>query len=235
MAFVVGVDGCPGGWIAVAAEYGATSARPEIARAGFFPRLGDLLAAYDGAMIVIDMPIGLVAGPEGRGPDKPARALLKARRSSVFTPPCRAALQAPGYSAANAAQRRAAGQGLSKQAWMLAPKLREIDSVMTPALQDRVREGHPELAFALAAGAPMAHTKRRMHGLFNRIRFLATLGYDPIALSADLPPEVDAAADDLVDACILAHVAARCERGEALCVPDAPAKDPRGLRMEIWS
>lgn len=217
------------------AEYDAASARPQGAKAGFFARLGNLLAAHDDAMIVIDMPIGLVAGREERGADRPTRALLGPRRSSVFTPPCRAALQAPDYPAANAAQRRYAGRGLSKQAWMLALKLREVDGVMTPAMQDRVREGHPELAFARAAGGPMAHPKRSMHGLFARIRLLAAFGYDPIALSAGLPPEVDAAPDDLVDACILAHVAARCGYGEALCVPEAPAKDPRGLRMEIWS
>lgn len=127
------------------------------------------------------------------------------------------------------------GKGLSKQSWMIAPKMREVDAAMTPALQSRVREGHPELAFTVRTGAPMTAHKTKLHGLFERLRVLHDIGLDPAALATDLPAHIDAAADDLIDACILAHVAARCIRGEAKRWPDAPAKDARGLLMEMWA
>lgn len=180
------------------------------------------------------MPIGLVTGPEPRVADAATRKRIGKRRSSVFTPPCRAALAAPDYPAANAEQRAMTGKGLSKQSWMIAPKMREVDAAMSPALQTRVREGHPELAFTICNGAPMLAHKTKLHGLFERLRVLHGLGFDPAALATDLPISVDAAADDLLDACILTHVAARCYRGEAERVPAAPATDARGLSMEMW-
>lgn len=230
MTEVVGVDGCRGGWIAVAARADLSEAR-----AAVWPRLADLIAAAPDAHIVIDMPIGLVEGREGRGADEAARAMLGPRRSSVFTPPCRAALFAPDYPAANALQRERTGKGLSKQAWMIAPKMREADEAVTPSLQARVREGHPELAFTVAAGAPMAAHKTRLHGLFERLRVLHGLGLDPAALAANLPKGADAQPDDLIDACVLTHVAARCLRGEAIRLPDPPRRDGRGLLMEMWA
>lgn len=167
--------------------------------------------------------------------DTAARAQLGPRRSSVFTPPCRDALLAADYPAANAAQRAATGKGLSKQSWMIAPKMREVDAAMTPALQTRIREGHPELAFTVAAGAPMKAAKRALYGMFERMRVLDEIGLDPSALAESLPFDINATPDDLTDACILAHVAARCLRGEAVRTPEAPAIDAQGLSMEMWA
>ncbi|MEL6791821.1 MAG: DUF429 domain-containing protein [Pseudomonadota bacterium] len=226
---VVGVDGCRDGWIAV-------TAAPDLSRAAasHHGSLASLIEANPTAMIAVDMPIGLVSDAEGRGADAAARAILGPRRSSVFTPPCREALYAPDYLAANAAQRRVTGKGLSKQAWMIAPKMREADAALTPALQGRVIEGHPEVAFALAVGAPMTAHKARFHGHYERVRVLTRLGLRPEALAAALPNAIDAQPDDLIDACILAHVGARALRGEALRIPERPRIDDRGLRMEIW-
>jgi predicted RNase H-like nuclease len=226
---VVGVDGCRDGWIAVAAS-------PDLsdASARRHPDIASLVAAHPGAVIVIDMPIGLADDEQGRGADAEARALLGPRRSSVFTPPCRDALYQTDYAAANAAQRRVTGKGLSKQSWMIAPKMREVDRMITPELQGRIVEGHPEVAFMLAGGAPMAAHKSKLHGLFARMRLLAALGLRAEALAADLPLGTDAQPDDLVDACILAVVGARTLRGEARRLPIRPRLDRRGLAMEIW-
>ena len=227
---VVGVDGCREGWLAVIAA-------PDLsgARAAVYGDFATLLNALSNALVVVDMPIGLVSGDEGRLADAAARARIGPRRSSVFTPPCRAALAATDYPAANALQRRMTGKGLSKQSWMIAPKMREVDAAMNPALQHRVREGHPELAFAVQAGAPMAAHKTKLHGVYERLRVLHGLGLDPAALALDLPLGIDAAVDDLLDACILAHVAARCLSGEAIRFPEAPATDVHGLVMEMWA
>lgn len=127
------------------------------------------------------------------------------------------------------------GQGLSKQAWMLAPKMREADAEITPETQDRVFESHPEVAFATAAGAPMAHPKRSFHGAFERLRVLHSLGFNPATLATNLPEAVEAQPDDLLDACILAHVARRRIAGNAIRLPERPERDERGFRMEIWA
>ena len=46
--------------------------------------------------------------------------------------------------------------GISRQAFGILPKIRQVDACMTPALQHQVYEAHPELAFRALAGQPMA-------------------------------------------------------------------------------
>ena len=232
MKRAIGVDGCRDGWIAVAFE---TEDGPGTAAARFFSGFGEIVAAYPEAVIVVDMPVGFAEGREGRGCDEEARRILGPRRNSVFTPPCRAALFAVDYPAANALNRGRTGKGLSKQAWMIAPKMREIDAVITPAMQDRVLEGHPELGWTVATGAPMTAHKAGFHGHYERLRVLHGLGFDPGAAARTLPAGIDARPDDLLDACILAHVAQKRLTGVARVFPDSPRVDARGLRMEMWA
>ena len=78
MTKVVGIDGCPGGWVAVLLEEG------RFADAWFAARFELAVeAAGDAAVIAVDMPIGL---PEegGRAADLEARRLLGRQRASVF-------------------------------------------------------------------------------------------------------------------------------------------------------
>ncbi len=50
---------------------------------------------------------------------------------------------------------------ISKQIFHLFPKMREIDALMTPELQVRVFEVHPELAFwAMNGKAPLSLPKK---------------------------------------------------------------------------
>jgi predicted RNase H-like nuclease len=192
--------------------------------------------------MVVDMPIGLQEGaePGGRSCDRAARRRLGRRRSSVFAPPTRAALPAGDYRDALARSRASsgAGLGLSRQACNLLPKLRELDGYMTARLQDRVLEGHPELAFAALTGEPMAHSKRRAEGRRERSALLARQ-------YGDCLPDVEAlldrygrgslAADDILDACVLALTAWRIQLGQGRRLPEGePPLDARGLRMEIW-
>jgi predicted RNase H-like nuclease len=199
----LGVDGCRAGW--VACEW----RRPPRVYATF----RDILAAHPKATIAIDIPVGLADGD--RDCDKLARAALGPRRSSVFPPPARARLRAA---------RRPATMGA--QAWAIVPKIREVDRAMTPALQRRVKESHPELVFAALAGAPMRHPKRTKAGARERLR----------ALGWPHPPVVPIGAklDDVLDAYALSLQARRIALGVATRYPARPAKDARGLRMEIW-
>lgn len=204
----VGVDGCRGGWVA------ATGDGEVRVHASF----EDLLRAEPDAFLAVDVPIGLRSGGAtgDRLCDKEARRRLGARRGSVFPPPLRHRL--------GAAERP---PEMSVQSFRILPRIAEVDARMTPALQARVVEAHPELAFSLLAGAPLRHPKRKPEGAQERRALLARVGRVPAALPRG------AAWDDVLDACILAWTAARAARGESLRLPSAPPVDSRGLRMEI--
>lgn len=229
MLAVAGLDGCRAGWIAVAMPADA----PGAATAVVFLTFADAMAALaDCASLVVDMPIGIASEPPGRGVERAMRALLGPRRSSVFEPPLRAALGAATQDEATRLNRAAGGPGISAQSFNIFSRIREIDAWITPEAQDRVRESHPEIAFARRAGAPMAHAKRKPAGRLEREALLAGLGFPIAALGRPR----GAAADDLLDACILASVAARVATGEAVRIPEEdPERDARGLRMEIWA
>ena len=181
--------------------------------------------------VAIDMPIGLSEdGP--RGCDALARKLLGRRASSVFPPPARPMLGHATYPEANA-WGKARGRGLSKQAWNLLPRIRDLDLVLLPADQERVYEAHPELAFARLNGGVPPPPKRLPAGLAARRKLLRAAGVAGIArLLRKLPRGV--AADDLLDAAVLTLTAERILRGEAVRLGGTPERDGRGLRMEIW-
>ncbi|MEM9295813.1 MAG: DUF429 domain-containing protein, partial [Planctomycetota bacterium] len=127
----VGLDGCKAGWVAASFDGQALAFR-------LFDSIEAWAADDDwqAPQTLIDMPIGLLSAgcpgdppyaPGVRGCDAAARRLLGPRRSSVFAAPSREALAAPDYPSANAANRAAIGKGLSKQAYYLIPKVREVD------------------------------------------------------------------------------------------------------------
>jgi predicted RNase H-like nuclease len=188
-------------------------------------------------LIAIDMPIGL--SDEGaRACDLAARRLLgRPRASSVFPAPCRAALGTTTYRRACALSRRTLGVALSRETFNILPKIRQVDALMTPALQEFVREVHPEVVFALLAGRArgLRHAKRTADGERERRRLLRRFAapFDPEAVRRRLG-RARVARDDVVDAVACLVAAARIRRGEALVLPEgAVARDARGLRMEI--
>ncbi|MCW5766558.1 MAG: DUF429 domain-containing protein [Phycisphaeraceae bacterium] len=236
---VAGIDGCSSGWV-IATSADGEPATPTFDLAPSFAEALQRLAAA--AAIAVDMPIGLLDRwePGGRACDRAARAMLGPGRSaSVFAPPTRPALACTSYRAALRANRAGgstAGRGISIQAFNLFPKLREVDGCMTPALQDRVREVHPELCFyELAGGEPVAAPKRTAAGFNERCRLLAAAGVpDPAAAAhrarAALP---GVKLDDAIDALAALWTAHRIARADAVSLPADPPADSRGLRMEI--
>jgi predicted RNase H-like nuclease len=179
--------------------------------------------------ISVDMPIGFSA--DGwREADALARRFIGPRRSSVFPPPPRALLAAEGdYPALNGLSKQIR-TGLPKQTYNLLPKMRELDEVMTPALQQRVRETHPEVSFCALNDDCLRHAKRSHEGRRERLQLLMRV-YGPIAATWRAPR--GAALDDVYDAAVLAWSASRVARGEAVSMPSKPVLDARGLRMEI--
>ncbi|MQA86653.1 MAG: DUF429 domain-containing protein [Streptosporangiales bacterium] len=220
---VLGVDGCPGGWI------GALVDRDGGVEWRLFPDARAILAV-DSRATGIDIPIGLpTVGP--RSCDVAARRLLGPRRSSVFPAPVRTVLGAATYGDACALSRAACGRALARQTWNLVPRIADVDAVINPRLQSRVVEVHPEVSFARLAGAVLP-SKRTAAGRSARLRALAGWIADPEAALRGAPRP--ARPDDALDALVAAWSARRWHKGEAEMLPaDDTPRDTRGLRMEI--
>jgi predicted RNase H-like nuclease len=211
---VAGVDACRGGWVAVALKDGQFA---DSLLAQTFPQL--LRALADAEAVGVDIPIGLPS--EGvRAADLAAREFVGPRRSSVFPVPPRAALVAATY-----AEARAILPSLSAQSFAIGKKILEVES----CLEERVFEVHPEVSFAALAGQQLRHSKRSWNGQMERRRLLAEAGIE-------LPDELmagQAAADDVLDAAIVAWSAARRASGTAATLPaDPPVQD--GRPVAIW-
>ncbi len=239
--WIAGVDGCKEGWIAALMRLD----EPEIRPARVVRHLSDIVDAPEAPGIVaVDMPIGLpeiIDGP-GRGPERLVRPLLGKRRSSVFSIPARAAVYAPDYRAACAVALGASNppRKVSKQSFMIFPRIREIDTLLRAraGLASRVYEAHPEVAFwSMNGETPLAEPKKangRPHaeGLALRRGLLRAAGLDAGLVAAG-PPK-GAAADDYLDALACLVVARRIHAGTARPFPDPPGVDAKGLRMAIW-
>jgi predicted RNase H-like nuclease len=201
MGHVAGVDGCRGGW--VVAWDGGVQVLPTFAH----------IVSQRFDLVLIDVPIGLLeAGP--RQCDVEARSLIGARRSSVFPAPSRGLLRATRYA-----------RQCSVQLWNILDKIREVDAGMEPPLQERVREAHPEVSFALLNGGPLRFPKKRREGEEERRGLLRPV-------FGEVPSLPGATRDDVLDAYVLLWSARRLARGEAR-VLGSGERDPRALRCEI--
>ncbi|KAB1441606.1 DUF429 domain-containing protein [Pseudodesulfovibrio senegalensis] len=235
----VGADGCAAGWVAVALS------GPGFAEVQMFEGFSDLWRAHEDAQtLLVDMPIGLPgAASPVREADVCARAMLGPRRSSVFSPPLREVLDCPDHASANAASRKLCGKGLSRQAWNIAEKIRQVDEVVrqAPAIPGVVREAHPEVCFAALAGIPMNHYKKTLLGALDRLKVLQKYYESAEVLLRNTMaehPRTAVAEDDVLDALVLA-VSAREAGPNLLCLPktmpmDMLPVDGCGLPMAIW-
>ena len=244
--WLAGVDGCRGGWIVVLIEYKAGEVRDH--RVTLYPTFADVLALDpQPTIIAIDMPIGLLDEPQpgGRECDRQARKLLSRRASSIFSPPTRPMLKATHYEQVRT-------QGLSIQSFNILPKIREVDRLMTPELQKRVHEAHPELAFMSLADAAMQYNKKTREGRQERQKILESIFHRRNKKSLFTSPfekggkretqgdfyqhflRFQAAPDDILDAYVLAWTALRINTGQASRVPTDLLFDHNRLQMEIW-
>lgn len=227
MRSVLGVDGCPGGWLGalvtaageVEWQLFATSA------AGVQAMLATAPAATG-----IDIPIGLpAAGP--RDCDRRARRLLGRRGCTVFPAPLRTVLTAPTYEEACDRSRRLSGKALSRETWNLVPRIADVDRALRERRYTRVVEVHPEVSYAELAGAPLP-PKRGEQGAASRLRAVSGWLADPRAALAAAPRP--ARTDDAVDALAAAWSARRWLLGQARVLPHGvPPRDECGLPMRI--
>ena len=235
--WVAGADGFRDGWVVALWQPGTGTWRRRTVDA--FAALLQLPEAP--AVLGIDMIIGLpdTARPGGRPCDRQARQLLgHPRGRSVFSPPAYRALSADSYDEAQSRQRASGpdAPGLTIQAYHLFPKMRAVATAMTPERQEQVREVHPELAFyAMNEDVPMAASKHTPEGRAERRRLLAAHGCPDIDAAVEAEAQGSIGADDVLDAHAACWTARRILSGTATrCPPDAPPRNRRGLRMEIW-
>jgi len=244
--WLAGVDGCPAGWIAALVR--PEGVRPEGGeiRLRIAARFAEVVRAVEApAIVTVDMPIGLPdrIGPGGRGPEAAVRRLLGGRQSSVFSVPSRGAVDAADYRDACriALATSDPPRKVSKQLFMIAPKIRELDRLLRaePGLVPIVFECHPEVAFwRLNGNRPLAEPKKLkgvLHGpgLALRRRLLVEAGFSEAAVAA-VPPK-GAAADDVLDALACATIARRIHAGRAEPFPAPPGRDAFGLPVAIWA
>ncbi len=223
----LGVDGSPGGWIgALVSDVLAGDGRAHVQWLSL-PDAGAILAV-DASTVGIDIPIGL---PE-HGPrrcDVEARCRVGPRASSVFPAPVRPVLKAQTYAEARAILAERGGSSISAHAFGIVPKVRDVDIAMTPALNDRVVEVHPEVSFRALAGQVLP-PKKSAAGVGRRIAALDGWVDTTRALTR-VPGKVGI--DDALDALVCAWSAARWRRGQADVLGDADDRDPRGMPMRI--
>ena len=228
MRSVIGLDGCPTGWVAVHLLDGAVSSVVVVDRAA------EALECFAPSHVGVDMPVGLVDGP--RDTDAAARALLPGRAATVFSTAPRAVVVGwragtiSTHAEADACSREVlGGTGISQQAWRLVPKMAEVDDLAARGAP--LVEVHPELAFATVVGAPLAR-KRSWPGLARRRRILEALG---IVLPDDFPRATEAAPDDVVDAAICAWVADGLAGtpGDVVTVPERTLQRDHGREIVI--
>ena len=235
-AYVVGIDGCHSGWLTCRYEIHTRQVNFRIV-----PSFDEVLRFYETAkFIAIDIPIGLWNDGQHRCCDVEARRLLAPHRSScVFPAPCRSLLDIQNYTDACEISRERFGGGISKQSYAIYPKVAEVDRLISPKLQERVFEVHPELCFwGINHRRALLNSKRTRKGYEDRrlllnevlgIQFPDSLNWRSIF--PDGP--VNANRDDVLDAAVAAHTAYRAFLGKAERLPQQPAIDERGLRMEM--
>jgi predicted RNase H-like nuclease len=193
---VLGVDGCPGGWVGALVTPAGVS--------WYAGSLTDLLA-LPAAVVAVDIPLALPPAGVRRACELAAKERLGAQRSSVFFAPPLPVLEARSHTEASAMSRAAGSVGVSLQTWHIVPKIAEAVLLDDP----RLLEVHPELSFR-ALGAVTA-SKKTAAGRAERLALLRS--WVPVELPS--PRRGRAAADDCLDALACAWTAARWLRGDA--------------------
>lgn len=215
---VLGVDGCPGGWVGALVDHGAVSWH-----AGSFTEL----MALDADVVAVDIPIGLPTGGQRRAADLEAKQALGAQRSSVFFVPPRAALDATTQAEATLLSRAAGSVGVSIQTFYILDKVAEVDTLLRARPDPRVVEAHPEVSLRRLGGAALPN-KRLLAGRTARLELLRAW-LPTLELPVPLPGR--ARPDDCLDAVACAWTALRWSRGQADVLGDEV--DGVGLPMRI--
>ncbi len=231
----LGVDGCPAGWVSVHLKNHNEWCIE------LFTSIQELWDVHHhSTLILIDIPIGLRDGETTpRLNDSAARKYLTRKRSScIFPPPCRQALRAPSYEKANKINKNLTEKGLSKQAWNICSKIREVDDLLQndQTARDVFIESGPELSYCLLNNnQPLKHYKKTKEGFEERFSILKS---NCLSMTTPLDSRLtnykrkQLCIDDIMDAWILAIRASR-GKSNLHVIPDNIEHDSTGLPMRI--
>ena len=229
-----GVDACKGGWMV--AKSAAWPCR-EVPTLAVCPDLRAVLAlTADCRRVAVDIPIGLSSGRALRACDVEAKKLLSGHNpSALFYAPPRETLSAESAREFQKLHRKLRGTGAGLPVWGFLPKVKEANAILTPALQKRVVEFHPELTWFRVAGENLA-SKHTAAGIAERKKLLRRFVPDleRVLRSKGFLGRA-AAHDDLLDALVGIGVAKASLQNSPYRVPAYKIEtDKTGLRMEIW-
>ena len=234
-----GIDGCPCGWFCVG--LGADDSW-DCFLAKDIGEAHEKLRRCNAKIALIDIPIGLPSSKGGRECDKAARKFVGGRSSSVFSVPCRQAVEAyrnasgdksAKEKAGKSASKRVTGGPMSAQTWGIVPKIAEVDSFLceNEGVKNFFREMHPEVCFRAFSKESLGHSKKKPQGFAERMAIL----------SKHLPNAKEifdgirnchrygVGKDDILDALVGALTA---KLGYKILPPNPP-QDSRGLPMQM--
>ena len=227
----LGIDGCKYGWICAQLKNEAVS----------LTLLGHIneVKKVDSQRIFIDIPIGLGDQFNTRTIDFELRKLLsKKRKSSVFTPPIREALEAPTYQLGNQINKSISGKGISIQAWNIGHKIKEVNQFLSQNrfYQKKMSESHPELCFEILNNGPLNHSKKTLSGMEERIKIIneyINISFQEIRNFGKECKSDKAKLDDIIDAIVLSLSAMRWEMSGKRQITQEKEKDTFKLPFNI--
>ena len=228
--FVVGIDWMKPFWLAAEIRGDEISIRKLL-------NIAEINNYYLNAdAVLIDIPVGLPENAEENAvrPDHEARNYLPTdRKPTIFPVPCRQAVYIAEYAEASAENKRVLGKKLSSTSHGFSKMIHQVDEFLAGDnyWQNRLVESHPEVAFQkLNVDKGLQHSKHTEAGIRERIAILQQYGVDLTPLFAEFNLKQY---EDVLDALCLA-VSARfgCENGFHT-IPQLPACDSRGLKMQM--
>jgi predicted RNase H-like nuclease len=150
----------------------------------------------------------------------------------VFAAPIRPVLDCPTYGDARALLASMGGPSMSAQSFGIVPAVRAVDAVMTPELERRVVEVHPELTFDCLGGGRRLPPKRDPAGELARQALLREWRCDLVDSVPSRLSGIGIPMDDALDALACAWTAGRWAAGTAEVLGEG-TRDTRGLRARI--
>ena len=228
----IGIDSCRKGWFYTIITDGSGC------KTGVAPDIEWIWNNFAKAnLILIDIPIGLPSISHRTCDTRARKFLGPGKTSSVFPPPCREALYAKNYEEACEINQKILGKKTSRQAWSIAPKIREVDEFLKshPEAKKKIRETHPEVCFRALAGKPIVHSKKSNEGFSERLAVLGS--YLPeaektINNTLARSKRKDVKPDDILDS-MAAAITARFGNKRLGTLPENTETDSTGLPMEI--
>ena len=227
----LGIDGCKYGWI-------CAQLKNEVISLKLIEHINEVKNS-NSKLIFIDIPIGLGDQFCSRTIDFKLRKLLsKKRKSSVFTPPIREALEASTYQLGNQINKSISGKGISIQAWNIGHKIKEVNQFLSQnhLYQKKMNESHPELCFELLNNSPLHHSKKTLLGMEERITIInryINISFQEIKDFAKKCKSDKAKMDDIIDAVVLSLSAMRWEMSGKRQITQEIGKDTLKLPFNI--